>query len=120
MPVPPDMRSIILGDGGGIDRTQGKARDPFEAPATMANLPQAILTRQPDVISYKESEMNLFISSADRDWVTTGAVTKDSRYNFTIHFDPAGIPITNRGTPPAFPSHESLLPVLYQIQYLII
>jgi len=110
MPVPPDMRSIILGDGGGIDRTQGKARDPFEAPATMANLPQAILTRQPDVISYKESEMNLFISSADRDWVTTGAVTKDSRYNFTIHFDPAGIPITNRGTPPAFPSQRIITP----------
>jgi hypothetical protein len=115
MPVPPDMRSIILGEGGGIDRTGGAGAGAGGAgvsnqPDTFANLPQAILTRQPDVVSYKESEINLFLSSADRDWATIGAGTKDSRYNFSINFDPAGIPATNRGTPPAFPSQRLITP----------
>jgi len=110
LPMPPDMRSIILGDSGGIDRTVGKAKDPSEPPSTYANLPQAMITRQPDIISYKESEINLFLTSADRDWSSVGAGTKDSRYNFTILFDPASLPVTKRGTSSAFASQRLVTP----------
>jgi hypothetical protein len=50
------------------------------------NLPQDILIKQESVVSYKEVEDNLFIWSADRDWVNN---TSQSRYNFTINFDTA-------------------------------
>jgi len=132
LPMPPDMRAIILGDGGGIDRIANKPRE-NEQYATLANLPQAMLqgqerqkreqeqmqqnqlpqamiTRQPDVVSYRESEVNLFLSSADRDWTSVGAGTKDSRYNFTILFDPASLPSTQIGTPSAFPSQRLVTP----------
>jgi len=106
LPVQPDMRQILLGSGQGIDRLPGKE----EQHATLANLPQAIITRQPDVVSYKESEINLFISSADRNWASVGAATKDSRYNFSILFDPAALPATNIGAKSAFPSQRVLTP----------
>ena len=44
------------------------------------------LIRQDPVVSYKEVEENLFLYSADRDWVNDDT---QSRYNFTINFDPA-------------------------------
>ncbi len=44
------------------------------------------LIRQDPVVSYKEVEENLFLYSADRDWVNDDTQT---RYNFTINFDPA-------------------------------
>ncbi len=44
------------------------------------------LIRQDPVVSYKETEENLFLYSADRDWVNDDT---QSRYNFTINFDPA-------------------------------
>jgi hypothetical protein len=50
------------------------------------NLPQDILIKQESVVSYKEIEDNLFIWSADRDWVNN---TTQTRYNFTINFDTA-------------------------------
>jgi hypothetical protein len=37
-------------------------------------------------VSYKESEHNLFVYSADRDWVNN---TTESRYSFSVNFDPA-------------------------------
>ena len=49
-------------------------------------LPQDVLKAQDDIISYKETEHNLFIYSADRDWVTN---TTENRYNFSVNFDPA-------------------------------
>jgi hypothetical protein len=126
LPVPPDMRAILLGDGGGIDRMKPRENEQY---ATLANLPQAIMqgqqrgqqgqegqgqqamiTRQPDVVSYRESEINLFISSADRDWTSVGAGTKDSRYNFTILFDPASLPATKIGTSSSFPSQRLVTP----------
>jgi hypothetical protein len=50
------------------------------------SLPQDILIKQESVVSYKEVEDNLFVWSADRDWVNN---TTQSRYNFTINFDTA-------------------------------
>lgn len=50
------------------------------------NLPQDVLIKQESVVSYKEIEDNLFIWSADRDWVNN---TTQTRYNFTINFDTA-------------------------------
>lgn len=45
-----------------------------------------MLIRQDPIVSYKETEENLFLYSADRDWVNDDTQT---RYNFTINFDPA-------------------------------
>ena len=44
------------------------------------------LIRQDPIVSYKEHEDNLFLYSADRDWVNDDT---QSRYNFTINFDTA-------------------------------
>ena len=44
------------------------------------------LIRQEDILSYKENEYNLFVYSADRDWLVNKS---QNRYNFTINFDPA-------------------------------
>ena len=44
------------------------------------------LIRQEDILAYKENEYNLFVYSADRDWV---ANKSQNRYNFTVNFDPA-------------------------------
>lgn len=44
------------------------------------------LIRQEDILAYKENEYNLFVYSADRDWVTN---KNQNRYNFTVNFDPA-------------------------------
>ena len=47
---------------------------------------QDILIRDESVVSYKEHEDNLFLYSADRDWINDITQT---RYNFTINFDTA-------------------------------
>ena len=49
-------------------------------------LPQANLIREDPIVSYREVENNLFIYSADRDWLRNN---KENRYNFTVNFDPA-------------------------------
>ena len=85
LPVPPDMRSLYTTPNtaaGNPTTTSSDRRD------TLANLPQAILTREPDVLSYRETETNLFLYSGDRDWTTNST---ESRYNFTTIFDPAGL-----------------------------
>jgi len=51
-----------------------------------SNLQQDIIIKQESIVSYKEVEENLFIYSADRDWLNN---TTQSRYNFTINFDVA-------------------------------
>ena len=48
------------------------------------NLQQDYIIKQDSVVSYKEVENNLFIWSADRDWVNNVSQT---RYNFTVNFD---------------------------------
>ncbi len=56
------------------------------APAPRSSLPQDFLIKQDDIINYKETEHNLVIYSADRDWLNN---TRENRYNFSVLFDPA-------------------------------
>lgn len=53
---------------------------------TRPALQQDVLIRQDDIIAYKENEYNLFVYSADRDWLNNRS---QNRYNFTVNFDPA-------------------------------
>ena len=91
--TPPDPRAFFLGEGGKLpptSRTQGIAvSNPTLAIADSYRdraLPQDVIKPQDDILSYKESEHNLFIYSGDRDWVTN---TTETRYSFSINFDPA-------------------------------
>jgi hypothetical protein len=92
LPVPPDMRAIYERSAppseknaadGNPTIAENRPRD------TLANLPQAMITRERDVMAYRETETNLFLYSGDRDWV---ANSTETRYNFTTVFDPAGLP----------------------------
>ena len=58
------------------------------ARTTRAPRPQDTIIPQDDVLTYKENEYNLFMYSADRDWLS-GNPTLQNRYNFTVNFDPA-------------------------------
>ena len=49
-------------------------------------LPQDNIIRQQDIMTYKETEYNLFVNSADRDWVNN---ITDTRYQFVVNFNPA-------------------------------
>jgi len=53
---------------------------------TRETLPQDSIIRQPDILTYKETEYNLFINSADRDWLNNKT---DTRYQFMVNFNPA-------------------------------
>lgn len=53
---------------------------------TTPNLSQEVVVRQEPVVEYRETEHNLFIYSADRDWLNN---TRENRYNFSVNFDPA-------------------------------
>jgi len=86
--VPPDPRALLFGDG---PRTLGipNSNPTYALPdsiRTRAVLPQDIIKPQEDIVTYKENEYNLFIYSADRDWVNN---TTDNRYSFSVNFDPA-------------------------------
>ena len=89
----PDPRAVLLGEGGKISnpiRSQGIASgNPTIALADSYRervLPQDIIKPQDDIVSYKETEHNLFVYSADRDWVNN---TTETRYSFSVNFDPA-------------------------------
>ena len=92
--VPPDPRYLFMGDNGLLpnsSRAMGIANaNPTlalpEAVRTRPTLPQDNIKAQDDIISYRENEYNLFIYSADRDWVNN---TQENRYNFSVNFDPA-------------------------------
>jgi hypothetical protein len=90
----PDPRRILLGDNKTLPenaRNRGIASaNPTTAIAERVRerplLQQDVLRPQDDIVSYKEIENNLFIYSADRDWVNN---TTETRYNFSVTFDPA-------------------------------
>jgi hypothetical protein len=92
--VPPDPRYLYMGESGIIPnspRNMGIAdsNPTIALPMTMQprmSLPQDNIKAQGDVVSYRENEYNLFIYSADRDWVNNKL---ENRYNFTVNFDPA-------------------------------
>jgi hypothetical protein len=85
LPVPPDMRAMYEPNVAAGNPTVQETR----SRETLANLPQAILTREPEIMAYRETETNLFLYSGDRDWISN---TTETRYNFTTIFDPAGLP----------------------------
>jgi len=89
--VPPDGRELFL-TGSLAPREQGDANGnsttalpEFMSPLK-SNLPQDYLIRQPSTVSYKEIENNLFVYSADRDWLKN---ISENRYSFSVNFDPA-------------------------------
>jgi hypothetical protein len=47
-------------------------------------------------MAYKENELNLFVYSGDRDWISNSSET---RYNFSVSFDPANMPVGLRLNP---------------------
>jgi len=88
--VPPDGRELLLLNNPG-PRVLGDANasSVTTIPPVMTpfktNLPQDYLIRQEDVVNYKEVENNLFIYSADRDWLKNAS---ENRYTFSVTFDP--------------------------------
>lgn len=95
-PEIPDPRRVLLGDGAAAALPIGRreagiaaANPTLALPDVVRDrpvLPQDVLRPQDDVLTYKEKENNLFIYSADRDWVNNNA---ENRYNFSVSFDPA-------------------------------
>ncbi len=98
--VMPDRRELMLAPVGTFDtmtqspmpRELGNANSnptivqPELASPVKNDLPQNYVVREERTVSYKEVENNLFIYSADRDWLRNN---KENRYNFTVSFDPA-------------------------------
>ena len=89
--APPDGRELALLTLNQGPRSQGDANassvttiPPFMSPQK-SNLPQDYLIRQNNVVEYKEIENNLFVCSADRDWLKN---TADNRYSFSVTFNP--------------------------------
>ena len=116
LPMPPDMRGLFLGDRQSLDRRLNR---PFDASASasananesagnptlalgdamresMGGSQQMIITREPSTMAYKETELNLFVYSGDRDWVSNSSET---RYNFSVNFDPGNMPVGLRLSP---------------------
>lgn len=98
--VMPDRRQLLMGAIGSLDgmmtspppRELGQASaNPTLVQPTLASpdknaLPQNVVVREEHIVSYREVENNLFIYSADRDWLRNN---KENRYSFTVNFDPA-------------------------------
>jgi hypothetical protein len=98
--IMPDRRDLLLAPIGSFDtmtmspnpRELGQANsnptiiNPILATPLKDDLPQNYVVREDKVVSYREIENNLFIYSADRDWLRNN---KENRYNFTVNFDPA-------------------------------
>jgi len=90
----PDPRRLLLGDSPTMTLPPRSQTIPNGNPtvalpdrtATRPVLPQDFLKAQDDIVAYKEIEHNLYVYSADRDWVVN---TAENRYNFSVTFDPA-------------------------------
>jgi len=93
-PEIPDPRKFMFGDaaytplnprGQGIANASPNLALP-DIVRSKPVLPQDVLKAQDDIVAYKENEYNLFVYSADRDWVNNNT---ENRYNFSVMFDPA-------------------------------
>lgn len=98
--IMPDRRDLLLAPVGSFDTMSGSPapRDigqstanptivqPLLASPVKNDLPQNYVIREESVVGYREVENNLFIYSADRDWLLNN---KENRYSFTVNFDPA-------------------------------
>jgi hypothetical protein len=99
--IMPDRRELMLAPVGSFDtmtqspnpRELGQGNsDPTTVYPLMASpvankLPQNNIIREDSILGYREIENNLFLYSADRDWLTN---SKENRYHFTVQFDTAG------------------------------
>jgi hypothetical protein len=97
--IMPDRRDLLVAPIGSFDtmtssplpRELGQATSnptivqPLVASPTKNDLPQNYVQREDRIVSYREIENNLFIYSADRDWLIN---SKENRYNFTVVFNP--------------------------------
>lgn len=54
------------------------------APALLAPRPQDYIIPQEDIVKYRETEYNIFLTSSDRDWLRNNA---ENRYNFSVNFN---------------------------------
>ena len=54
------------------------------APPLLAPRPQDYIIPQEDIVKYRQQELNLFVTSSDRDWLRN---TKENRYNFSVLFN---------------------------------
>ena len=96
---PPDMRALILGDRTNLDRRVNEsAGNPSLVRDSRTTSQQMLISREPDSIAYKESELNLFVYSGDRDWISNSTET---RYSFSVNFDPSNLPVGLRLSPTA-------------------
>lgn len=90
--IMPDRRELLLSPIGSFDTMTGQANSnptiirPTLSSPDIHNLPQNNIIREDNILSYREIENNLFIYSADRDWLKNN---KENRYNFSVTFDPA-------------------------------
>jgi hypothetical protein len=88
--VQPDMRNLLF--GGQLSR-QGPANTGVGNPTTVlaerkSVLPQDFVQKEDDVVTYKETEYNLHVYSADRNWLVN---TGENRYNFSVNFNPGNV-----------------------------
>ena len=96
---PPDMRALILGDRTNLDRRINEsAGNPSLVRDSRTTSQQMLIAQEPDTMAYKESELNLFVYSGDRDWISNSTET---RYNFSVNFDPSNLPVGLRLSPTA-------------------
>ena len=96
---PPDMRALILGDKTNIDRRANEsAGNPTLVRDSRTTSQQMLITHEPETMAYKETELNLFVYSGDRDWISPASST-ETRYNFTVNFDPSNLPTGLRLSP---------------------
>ena len=89
MPVPPDARQLFIGNGLPVPARTGQGNPTLAVPTAIRDrpvLPQDVIKPQDDIVSYRENEYNLYVYSADRDWVNNST---ENRYNFSVNFDPA-------------------------------
>lgn len=100
--APPDMRALFMGDRQTLDRTRvpnagnAAAGNPTVAQDSRTTSQQMMIVREPETMAYKETELNLFIYSGDRDWIYNSTET---RYNFSVNFDPSNMPNGLRVSP---------------------
>jgi hypothetical protein len=105
LPEPPDMRALYLGDRTQLSRTLNVPNSSAGNPTiAQPNVPfprettgqELIITREPELMTYKETELNLFVYSGDRDWANN---SQETRYNFSVSFDVGNLPTGLRLSP---------------------
>jgi hypothetical protein len=93
--TPPDPRAFFFGTtASGLDinlpqpnQAQGNPTTALpDAVRTRTSLPQDLIKKEDDIVSYRENEYNLFLYSSDRNWTVNST---ENRYNFSVNFDPA-------------------------------